>query len=777
MTVTNTNGNSTIEWLPVLSPDFAGTVICVNESEDFIPSVDDIVTTLGQESFYVYNYDPSDITDRYVKIAHFDSFGNDSLKYSDAKLLQYVSINESVYYYIKPTKGTAIKNGVGSLDLEAHRVTMGVDEVITDGTVQLFIGDTEGGYTKTFDKDAISGSLVVTLKDGVNGSVLDSITLVDVTDGKIGSSAIYGSVSSSGTLTWVQAPETDLNTAGAWSPTSTSVNIVGTYYKEGTAVATKTVPVTRSAAGLLTVGDYTGDEDVTVVVSGGSTPAISIEFTYKNVTVTENLAAIVGAKHGDKGTTGDTGKGVKTQFSINGTTLWHDEPATNDAYLRTCTNTNGGAWSCGGATKIQGKTGNTGNGVKTQFSADNSSWHDAPATGDEYIRTCTNSNGGAWSCSGSTLIKGDTGKQGVKGAKHYYVSGTEWNDTTASNYVKVSQGDALVTWDIVTIYSEADAFSVSKYWDGDSWEAVAEVIDGNLIVDGTVRAKAIDVDDLFAQDITATGTITGGNFVGGKLEVTSESTSTKVTIDSGADSPIVVNDGNDDVLRFDSSNKLQLSGGLADSTIDNLNMFSPAIWEQIKAPLTEGSTGGAFSGDSVSGGDTLTSKVTMTNVNVNAIAFILSDFNNNIFAYSPATPKWTLTVTARVRTVSGEGNYGVVQPVHSQEYTGTAIVRDDTAFININYAETVSLTGVVSGGDIEFTFTASKVAGLTGTPRLTSLSASQAVSGGGQAGAAVLLDGKNGAYYLNYDNFTNKPTIPANTWRPLGTTSNNRCER
>ena len=68
---------------------------------------------------------------------------------------------------------------------------------------------------------------MVTLKDGVNGSVLDSITLVDVTDGKIGSSAIYGSVSSSGTLTWVQAPETDLNTAGAWSPTSTSVNIVG----------------------------------------------------------------------------------------------------------------------------------------------------------------------------------------------------------------------------------------------------------------------------------------------------------------------------------------------------------------------------------------------------------------------------------------------------------------------------------------------------------------------------------------------------------------------
>ena len=68
-----------------------------------------------------------------------------------------------------------------------------------------------------------------------------------------------------------------------------------------------------------------------------------------------------------------------------------------------------------------------------------------------------------------------------------------------------------------TIYSEANAFSVSKYWDGDSWEEVAEVIDGNLIVDGTVRAKAIDVDDLFAQDITATGTITGGNFVGGKL--------------------------------------------------------------------------------------------------------------------------------------------------------------------------------------------------------------------------------------------------------------------
>ena len=764
VTVTNTNGNSTIEWLPVLSPDYSGTYIYVDTTEDFTPSEANKVATLGQESFYVYNYDPSNITDRYVRIAHFDSFDSTSLKYSDSKLLEYVSLNESVYYYIKPTKGTAIKNGVGSLDLEAHKVTMGVDEVITEGTVQLFIGTTEGGYTKTFDKDAITGSTVVTLKDGVNGSVLDSITLVDVTDGNVGSHAVYGSVSSSGTLTWVQAPETALNTAGVWSPTSTTVDIVATYYEEGISVATKTVPVTRSDAGLLTVGDYTGDEDVTVVVSGGSTPALSIEFTYDNVKVTENLAAIVGAKHGDKGTKGDTGKGVKTQFSVNGTSSWHDSPAATDEYIRTCTNTNGGAWTCGGATKIKG---NTGNGVKTQFSADSSAWHDAPATGDKYIRTCTNSNGGTWSCSGSTLIKGETG---VKGAKHYFVSGTEWSDTTASNYVKVSQGDDLVSWDIVTIYSADDAFSVSKYWDGDSWEAVSEVIDGNLIVNGTVRASSIDVDDLFAQDITATGSITGGNFVGGKLEVTSESTSTRVTIDASSDSPIVVNDGTNDVLRFDASKKLQLSGGLADSTIDNLNMFSPAIWDQIKAPLSEGSTGGAFSGESVTGGSTLTSKVTMTNVNVNAIA-LACRFSNNIFEDQPATPQWSLTVTARVRAVSGEGNYGSVQNIHSQTYTGTSIVRDDTAFININYADTATLTGVVAGGDIEVTFTASKVAGSIGNGRLTSLSASQAVAGGGQAGAATLLDGQSGTYYLNYNNFTNTPTIPVNTWRPLGTTA------
>jgi hypothetical protein len=72
--------------------------------------------------------------------------------------------------------------------------------------------------------------------------------------------------------------------------------------------------------------------------------------------------------------------GAKVQFSVNGSTFWHDTPTTGDMYMRSGTSTdNGVTWTYGGATLIKGEDGNPGApGVNT-------------ATVILYQRTTTNS--------------------------------------------------------------------------------------------------------------------------------------------------------------------------------------------------------------------------------------------------------------------------------------------------------------------------------------------------------------------------------------------------
>jgi len=58
---------------------------------------------------------------------------------------------------------------------------------------------------------------------------------------------------------------------------------------------------------------------------------------------------------------GTPSTGARVQFSIDGSTLWHDTPTTSDVYMRSGSSTdNGATWTYGGSTKIKGETGATG---------------------------------------------------------------------------------------------------------------------------------------------------------------------------------------------------------------------------------------------------------------------------------------------------------------------------------------------------------------------------------------------------------------------------------
>lgn len=63
-----------------------------------------------------------------------------------------------------------------------------------------------------------------------------------------------------------------------------------------------------------------------------------------------------------KGEQGDPAPELKTQYSVDGSTLWHDEYAGGDAYMRTSSD-NGGSWS--GAIRILGQPGTAGSSSYT----------------------------------------------------------------------------------------------------------------------------------------------------------------------------------------------------------------------------------------------------------------------------------------------------------------------------------------------------------------------------------------------------------------------------
>jgi hypothetical protein len=232
---------------------------------------------------------------------------------------------DAVLYYIRPMNGTAIKNGTGSLTVEAHRVAGGVDDLITSGTIKLYNGTTEitvangygtgsNGYTGVFDAGDIAGSVTVTLKSGPSGTVLDTISLVDVADGTAdtGKNAVYGYVEPDGPLAWVR--NSDLTT---WVPSGTTRQLDCTFVQGGVDVARVAWVITRDSSGILTgaAGTHSGTDlnggRVTTTEITEGTQVMGVKFFYSNAgdtaSVTETVLTSLAGATGATGATGPTG--------------------------------------------------------------------------------------------------------------------------------------------------------------------------------------------------------------------------------------------------------------------------------------------------------------------------------------------------------------------------------------------------------------------------------------------------------------------------------------
>lgn len=87
------------------------------------------------------------------------------------------------------------------------------------------------------------------------------------------------------------------------------------------------------------------------------------------------------------------------------------------------------------------------------------------------------------------------GADGQRGSQTLYISGSVWSDAAAD----AATTGANVLGDTVTI-SNGSTFVSVKYWNGSAWVPPGVVIDGSLIVTGSVTAAKINTNGLTIRD-------------------------------------------------------------------------------------------------------------------------------------------------------------------------------------------------------------------------------------------------------------------------------------
>lgn len=351
-------------------------------------------------------------------------------------------------YYIGYPNGTAIKNGAGTLTVEAHKIEGGVDTVLSGAPAdpQLYDGATPLGYSANFNSASINGSKVIQLKDG--STILDSVTLVDVLDGE---DAVVPSVSTNAPLSWTRAPQ-----YGAWTPGTTTCDVTFTFYRKGASIATHTVRVTLNTSNgnlsAATLGTPSG-ETTSLAITGNNTASIALFVTHtaSGVKGVENLLTVQAGLNGVPGTNGTNGTTyytwIKYSYSANGANP-SDDPtgrdyigiATNQIYQSESTDPSYYTWS-----KITGEDGIGIDGedgithyvwVKYSDYANGQSPYDIPNSNTKYIGIAPNKTVAAesdnpadytWSQfkgdPGQTGSQGPTGEDGLPGSNAEYVNG------------------------------------------------------------------------------------------------------------------------------------------------------------------------------------------------------------------------------------------------------------------------------------------------------------------------------------------------------------------
>jgi hypothetical protein len=169
---------------------------------------------------------------------------------------------------------------------------------------------------------------------------------------------------------------------------------------------------------------------------------------------------------------------------------------------------------------------------------------------------------------------GTNGTNGARGAGFFHLAnGGASAPATAQAFADLADDvvpQPNVFQDRVTIFNNGASppWSVTKFWDGDSWEALAQYIDGNLLVNGTVAASKLVAGSVVvtggaAGDINSgSTTISGGKITTGTLSADK--------IDANGINASIITAG---TLNVDRINAGSLNGTkLADNAVNGLKL-------------------------------------------------------------------------------------------------------------------------------------------------------------------------------------------------------------
>lgn len=350
--------------------------------------------------------------------------------------------------------------------------------------------------------------------------------------------------------------------------------------------------------------------------------------------------------------------------------------------------------------------------------------------------TVTHTNSGTKITSGVESIP--VGSRGAGSYSRDISPATAWDDAEAD---LATPGDNVIG-DIVTLYNESATYVETRFWTGSAWTTAAQIFDGDILFPGSVTAAKINVADLFAQNITATGVIryeNGNNLAelgGGNLINTRGTTGT--------------------IFRVATDGTGILDGSIINAGTVPEGAISAAEVERLRGliyPVDPGvtATGGTLSDSFNFSTDTSRTLSTLAHGS-NPVTLRFNADTSYIRGSDPGT----VSATIRFKRSVNSGSYTTI---HTTTTTGT-VDADPLGFWVVNWNSDVTYVDSTAPNNVNLAYLVEiDVNGTFQNDAGASFVVEEALSqSGGGISNALALEGQNGAYYLNQNNHTNKPS-------------------
>jgi hypothetical protein len=262
---------------------------------------------------------------------------------------------------------------------------------------------------------------------------------------------------------------------------------------------------------------------------------------------------------------------------------------------------------------------------------------------------------------GAAGTNGTNGNNGQRGSRTFYValsgSTATYSDALATSTASVDGGPVLN--DLVTQYNSSVGFSQSKFWNGTSWSIVNAVVDGNLLVNGTVGAQAIAANSIRTEHLL----VKGG--VGSALNRDPTCVDSSEWTFTAGGGLVVVTDG--------------LAGSGAIQLTNNEVAYSTQI------PLSPGVYSLSFIARMISGSGLGYARIRMYDASSNLVAYLVADVDTGNYYENLTFPNIWTRYNGYINA-PGNTSFGIIELFAAYSGVGTGQFQDVKVQRQIDYS-------------------------------------------------------------------------------------------